>query len=540
MKLRPIRSMKSSRLRIAGVVCFLVMASVCSRADPEVTHPALVLRKVLSAGPVSRPIRLTFDPRTAALHYLKLDGSIHRVDPVPAGGGFTNRLVHSPSEHGITNATGMVFGPDGTLYLVGNFNTEDGNRTWGTLRRGVPQPDGGRTWTVVASTVPYPRSRTAYDHVCNGIAISPDGTQLLVNSGSRTDHGEVQTLSGLFPETREVGLTACILRIPAGSTDLILPDDRAALREAGFLYAEGVRNTYDMAFAPNGDLIGTENGPDRDMAEELNWLRPGRHYGFPWRIGGQDNPQQFPDYDPAADLLLNPAFGAVIRGYYHNDPTFPPVPVPFTEPIVNLGPDADSYRDNLTGEIRDASDRGETLSTFTSHRSPLGIVFDGQAVLSPEFRGHGFIASWTAGDPSGSTRVGPFRDPGQDVLHVVLEKTADGENYTARCIRIAGGFVNPIDTELVGNRLYVLEYSGDRNLWEIVLPREAAGTLGVVDVASRTLKLQGERGRTFRIESSDDLTTWRDLLSLPPDAGELTFSDPAEIPDRRYYRAVAP
>jgi hypothetical protein len=30
-----------------------------------------------------------------------------------------------------------------------------------------------------------------------------------------------------------------------------------------------------MAFDPAGNLFGTENGPDRDMSDELNWLRPG-------------------------------------------------------------------------------------------------------------------------------------------------------------------------------------------------------------------------------------------------------------------------
>ena len=75
------------------------------------------------------------------------------------------------------------------------------------------------------------------------------------------------------------------------------------------------------------------------MAEELNWLRPGQHYGFPWRIGGTDNPQQFPNYDPSTDRLLDPRFVAVQNGYYHNDPTFPPPPANLAEPVINLGPD---------------------------------------------------------------------------------------------------------------------------------------------------------------------------------------------------------
>src|SRR5258707_7513185 len=43
-------------------------------------------------------------------------------------------------------------------------------------------------------------------------------------------------------------------------------------------------------------------------------VRQGCHYGFPWRMGGMDNPQQFSGYDPANDPLLNSKFGAVSSG----------------------------------------------------------------------------------------------------------------------------------------------------------------------------------------------------------------------------------
>ena len=62
------------------------------------------------------------------------------------------------------------------------------------------------------------------------------------------------------------------------------------------------------------------------MSDELNWLRPGLHFGFPWRIGGADNPQQFPDYNPSTDKHLNQDFVAVQKGTYKKDPTFPKAP----------------------------------------------------------------------------------------------------------------------------------------------------------------------------------------------------------------------
>ena len=57
-------------------------------------------------------------------------------------------------------------------------------------------------------------------------------------------------------------------------------------------------------------------------------------------------------------------------------PTFPPPPpgVTFTDPIVNLGPDADHYRaDN--GSEHDSSDENKPISSFTPHISPLGLAF---------------------------------------------------------------------------------------------------------------------------------------------------------------------
>ncbi len=158
----------------------------------------------------------------------------------------------------------------------------------------------------------------------------------------------------------------------------------------------------------------------------------------------------------------------------YNDPDYPPRPegVTFTDPVINRGPDGDSYRDPETGEIRDASDRGETLRTFTAHRSPLGLVFDVDGALGGEYTGDGFVLAWTAGDPEGDPASGPFEDPSQDLLHLELTKTADRDDYETTATRIAGGFSNPIDAVLVGNVLYVLEFGefGEGGIWEVTFP----------------------------------------------------------------------
>jgi hypothetical protein len=185
--------------------------------------------------------------------------------------------------------------------------------------------------------------------------------------------------------------------------------------------------------------------------------------------GGADNPQQFPDYDPDSDRLLNPLFNAVKKGYYRNDPTFPLRPaVSLIEPVPNFGPDADSFRAQ-DGTIKDASALGSSIGTFTAHRSPLGLVFDRMQALAPEFRGDGFMLSWTKGDPTGDKLAGPFKDPSQDLLHLKLTRTATG--YSLDATRIVRNFNNPIDAEIIDNKIYVLDYGGTQSIWEVTLPK---------------------------------------------------------------------
>ncbi len=462
---RQITCLKLADLTLAGAILLASTYGAFAETVPQALRSDIAVRKLLvTLKPSVPPTRLVKDPRNNRLYYLKSSGDIYQVD-VAAG---TSSFIAGPNSHGLSITQGMTIGPDGTIYLVGNTDVAAGTKTQGTVVKGVLSTSG-RVWSVLARTVAYPKSKTAYDHRLNGIIVAQSGSFVYVNSGARTDHGEVQSAGGLFPGVREVGLTACILKLPTSGNNILLQNDRNWLKGHGYIFAEGIRNTFDMAFDPDGNLFGTENGPDRDMADELNWLRPGLNYGFPWRIGGADNPQQFPDYNPATDRLLDPKFNAVQKGYYRNDPTFPPRPaVGLIEPIRNFGPDADSFR-SADGVIHDASLLHTSISTFTAHRSPLGLVFDQTRTLAPEFRGHGFMLSWTKGDPTGDSAAGPFKDPGQDLLHLNLIKTATG--YSLHATRIVGNFNNPIDSAMIGNKIYVIDYGGTQSIWEVTLPR---------------------------------------------------------------------
>lgn len=70
------------------------------------------------------------------------------------------------------------------------------------------------------------------------IAVSPDGKSVYVNSGSRSDHGEVQDNRGEFPGVRETPLTSAIFRLPAAAEDIVLEDDEQELGDRGYLSGE--------------------------------------------------------------------------------------------------------------------------------------------------------------------------------------------------------------------------------------------------------------------------------------------------------------
>ena len=312
-----------------------------------------------------------------------------------------------------------------------------------------------------------------YNHDMNAMIIDSTGQYLYLNSGACTDHGEERE------GHREVGLTDIILKLPVDGNDIMLQNDRELLRSQGYIFAEGIRNTFDFAYSANGDMFGPENSDDRDDPEELNWLREGHHYGFPWRIGGDNTPQQYYPYDPHSDPLLSPfAWGGgngMLYVTYSKDSTYPAKPdsITFTEPIPSIGPDADHFRDTTTGDVKDASQLGDTIYTFTAHRSIDAIVFDRDSALAGDLCGGAFVVAF-----SHSSLITALGDTSQDLLHISLIK--NDSNYTAVVTRLISGFNSPLGLEMLGNKLYIVETglqyppNTSPKLWEVTLPEKMA------------------------------------------------------------------
>lgn len=173
------------------------------------------------------------------------DGGLHRLRDADGDGRLETHEVilryGPPGEHG---AHGIVLGPDGGLYVV--------------LGNHVPLPEGR----------------------------SPDSPY--------RDGGEDVLLERLWdPRGHAVGVMA-----PGGTVLRVSPDGS----RWDLVYA-GLRNSYDLAFAPNGELFTYDADMEWDLgAPWYRWPRvvhvvPGGENG--WRSGSAKWPSQYPDSLPA-------------------------------------------------------------------------------------------------------------------------------------------------------------------------------------------------------------------------------------------------
>jgi hypothetical protein len=450
---------------------------LCTSIQAQTVHPLMPNIKVDSIMAVKPgATKIAYDAISNHIYYSTVDGSIYQVR-MPAGGAATDTLFYTAADHGITFLQGLFF-KDSTLFVCGN--NWGAVMTIGIIAKGVLQPGGMRNWVNVVTTQPYPMASISGDHGFSAVNVDPTGNYIYVSSGARTHLGEVRTFSGSCQGCREMPITSKIFRFPIQTTALTLPNDSLALANSGYVFADGTRNAYAMAWDANQNLFAIDNSGERDDPEELNWIRQGHHYGFPWRMGGNDNPLRFPPYDVNQDPLVNPLCAGYLNGWFANDTTFPLVPigVNFTEPIRNYGADGDFYRTS-TGQVNNASDNGTYITTFTAHRSPLGLVMDADSLLPTPFIGQAFVLSFMpGGDSSGYTPIspwgspGPFVDTSRGLLAMQLTYDASIDNFNLTAQNIVDGFYLPVDATLVGNKLYAIESGGD--IWQITFTTPVA------------------------------------------------------------------
>jgi Glucose / Sorbosone dehydrogenase len=413
-------------------------------------------------APGGNMAKMAYDPVGKKVVILGLDGKMYALDPnvaLPATAVTTAVTTTAAYDSGgyAANAgygdhRGIVFGPDGTLYVLAN---QGGGNVGTNIKKGVLVGTGpARTWTTIVTTSQgFANGGTNFDHSFSGIAISPDGMSLYFSSGSRTDHGEPEKAD------REVPLSSAIFKVPTTGTSDLKNDDATL---APFLFADGTRNAFDMAFNAAGDLISTDNGPDMDLPDEINFVEQGKHYGFPWRFGAVDNPVREAAYSATGDKRLHTGYQAVDTGKYVADAAFPAVPAgkTFTDPILNMGPDANFFRADKNAAPTQAGATG--LAGVSGHRSPLGIAFDTAGASCGAYYKQGLVLSYGSVDPAA------VNDGGEDLLAIALTKGGDGK-YTMAAKQVAKGIKTPMDSVMVGNKFFTVSYGGG-TVYVFVLP----------------------------------------------------------------------
>jgi hypothetical protein len=430
---------------VMGPAC--AMGAGMNTSGLAVKRPEIGARKLGAVGSPTA-IRIDRDPMSNAIVYMSREGKFWKVDPATGMSAPTEASYTGGGDH-----RGMTFGPDGALYTL-SHNAQNGV----VIRKG--SPGATRTWTTLVNSAGYPAGGTNFDHKFAGVIVSPDNMSVFFSSGSRSDHGEVEA------GQREVPLTSAIFKVPVSSNNLMLPNEDAGLKP--YLYADGTRNSFDMAFNADGELFAAENGPDIDLPDEINWIREGKNYGFPWRFGNEDSPALDPTYKPAGDTRLHTGFQAFDQNKWVYDAAMPPKPAtPLTDPIMNHGPDGVHMRSSRTADVENASTKGVPLAGVTGHRSPLGLVFDAKGALCGDYYKSGLVLSYGA-------LIDVLQDGGQDLA--LLQMTKVNGEYEMTMNILVTGFTAPIDSVLVDNKLYVIEnrYSGSPGaIYEITFPMPA-------------------------------------------------------------------
>lgn len=453
---------------LSAVTAWLLFPAMLLAQNPVAKDENITIRAVADSPYES--VRLSHSPLDNTLYLLTRYGEIFRVG---IDTGDLTELQNS-SDHNLEDVQGMDISENGEFYIIGNVRDNVNFTNTAVVKKGIRSGNSWE-WRTIAQSEPYPLSNTFFDHVMNGIVLSPDNDFLFINSGSRTDHGEVHDVSGRYPNLREAPLTAKILRVPLNEENQLLENDIDYLLENGYLYADGTRNSFSLAFNEEGKLFAAENAGERDDPGELNWIREGHHYGFPWVVGGNENPMQFEGYIPEEDLLLPTATGSY--HYFYNDPDYPAPPgdVIFTPAILNYGPDAVNFRDPVTGAILNAAEQDTAIQSFTGHRSPLGLLFDVKKSMDGEYTGDAFVLGFTGGDKD-AYLLRFMGDPGEDLIHVELKPTEEGYEMNTRTV--VSGFVSPVDSEIINNTIYVVEHRNPQwlnnntrtRIWEITFP----------------------------------------------------------------------
>ncbi|MDB6020182.1 MAG: Copper oxidase [Pedosphaera sp.] len=377
------------------------VAEQCPYAPLPPAPEGFTLREVVRMP--NHPTRMASDGQGRVLYILCENGDVWHVD-LP--GGALRRVLsgedYASPQGGHVTCVGLMLDAQHRLYIVVNYLRElqpyvtDEVTIYRTTAERDGDPAEPRPWLQTS----YPWGVGPFNHSVGNIAAGPDGF-VYVTSGARTDDNEPGE-DTRYSKQGETPITSCFWRL----------DPRAEKPEIE-IFARGVRNPYGFCWNNRGEMFATENGPNADAPEELNQIKRGGHYGFPYQFSNWTNkPYAYtPDAPPGLKITL---------------------------PIANFGPAAGGSAE-------------KPLFTFDPHSSPGGIVY-----LGDDFPA-GYRGTFLATRFGNLLKCSP--DVGFDLLQIKLTKNKAGI-YESHVKQLLFPLARPIDVHLAGKgKIYICEYT---------------------------------------------------------------------------------
>jgi glucose/arabinose dehydrogenase len=210
---------------------------------------ALVAASLLVTAPEAPAAAAVPTPTSLALH----DGSVYAASwalgivfrmEILAGGALAPPV---PYAEDFTNPLGIVFAPDGTLFVADSHPSEIAGRQ--TAGRVQAMPPGGGAPELVVDELPNGR------HNANNLAVH--GDRLYITNGNSTDDASPDEQPGEVPP-----FTGSLLSVPLTARGIVLDAEWDVPKQMS-VEAVGMRNVYDVAFRPGTDEAWMPvNGPD--------------------------------------------------------------------------------------------------------------------------------------------------------------------------------------------------------------------------------------------------------------------------------------
>lgn len=242
-------------------------------------------------------------------------GNLWRITPAPIGADASQTVVQKIDVE-LGFAQGLLF-VDDTLYVVANSSGRD--------RKGFDEgSENIRSEFVPPQSGLYRLTDTDNDdridnveqlalisggseHGPHSIVLAPDGQSIFLVAGNSTDVPEIVGSSRVPQVWDEDQLTPVLLDPRGHANDRKAPGGWVAEVDLDgknwVLHAVGMRNTYDIAVNPAGDVFGFDSDMEWDLGTP--WYRPARILHLAsgsdvgWRTGSSKWPSYYEDSLPA-------------------------------------------------------------------------------------------------------------------------------------------------------------------------------------------------------------------------------------------------